>query len=544
MRLKYSSIAWRNVSLRWTASYGMAFWLLVLLAASLRFYALAYGLPCYTRPDEDAIVVQMASLWYTPHAGQIFTRFLFYPTLFAHLLGAYWFPHYLLAKSALPGMTYYGFLNGDLMRPAVQISERMLSALCGVLVCFPLFRLGMTIRGRRTALFVVALWTVAFLPVRDAHFGVTDQLAALATTWALWACIRYHQERTGQAAIVAGACVGWAIASKYVLACGLLLLVAHFWNYPKEQRWGRIARLLALTCVAAVVVLTPEFARRPWEFVHVLGAQRGWNREYAHILPMGWIYFVQFTLRYGLGIPVMLAAAIGGIAAIKQKKRPLQLTLWLCGLYYLFAGAQHGIFSRHLNAILPSFCLLAAYGVSTVYFAVESRLDARSAALVAGVFALLCVGQNLKNSLELLAVLKQEDTRALALRWIRQNVPAGHQMAVCGVCMGYPERLRLQVINDPKALKTTTLNVLRRMGVTYVLTAEYVPQMPYVAPQTLVRELQSDPSCHSVAVFSPYPESVPTSSLIVEFQDAWFLPFANVSSVQRPGPLLTVYRLQ
>lgn len=321
------------------------------------------------------------------------------------------------------------------------------------------------------------------------------------------------------------------------------MLVAHFWNCPPEQRWGRMARMLLLACVAAIVVLTPEFAFRPWAFLHVLGAQRVWNRTYTGLLPIGWIYFFQFSLRYGMGLPVMLAALLGGIAAIRQRHRPLQLALCLCGLYYLFAGGQHGIFSRHLNPILPGVCLLSAFGVSAVYRAVESRWKANGAMLVAGGLALLCLGWNLKNSLELLRVLPQEDTRVLALRWLKQNAPPGKQTAVCGLFLGYPDSLPLQ------AAQVTTLNQLdlktiRHNGAAYVMTVEYAPQMPMVTPPTLLRELQTDPQCRRMAVFTPFADDSPHPPLIVEFQDAWFLPFSNVSAVRRPGPLLTIYQVQ
>ncbi len=103
------------------------------------------------------------------------------------------------------------------------------------------------------------LLAVCYLPVRDGHFGVTDQLATFTAALALLAFVAYQASHSTRDALLAGAALGVAVSSKYTnLTLLPLLLLAHFWNCPREQRWGRNLWLLLLAVPVASFLAAPE----------------------------------------------------------------------------------------------------------------------------------------------------------------------------------------------------------------------------------------------------------------------------------------------
>src|SRR6478609_5783142 len=118
-----------------------------------RFWSLTFGFPQLTRPDEEAIVTVAARVL----RGDFNPGFFDYPTLFMYLVA--------LVEKAWIG----GAAAPDDLRPF--LIARALSATLGTLSVPLLFVVARRLFSLRIAVMASALLAVAFLHVRDSHFG-------------------------------------------------------------------------------------------------------------------------------------------------------------------------------------------------------------------------------------------------------------------------------------------------------------------------------------------------------------------------------------
>jgi len=75
------------------------------------------------------------------------------------------------------------------------------------------------------------------------------------------------------------------------------------------------------------------------------------------ILGRGWWYHARFTLPYGMGSLMFLAAVAGIIVALwKQPRRALLVFLFPLA-YYAFSGKGYTVFVRYMIPMLPFLCI-------------------------------------------------------------------------------------------------------------------------------------------------------------------------------------------
>ena len=126
-------------------------------AGILRFQGLRFGLPdVMARPDEEAITTIAARFVLIGPNPNFFD----YPTLFMHLVA--------FIERLWPG----GQAVTDDILP--RMIGRSIAAAAGTLSVPLLFLIGRRLFSVRAGLLAAGLLAVAFLHVRDSHFGVTD----------------------------------------------------------------------------------------------------------------------------------------------------------------------------------------------------------------------------------------------------------------------------------------------------------------------------------------------------------------------------------
>src|SRR5205807_1442618 len=91
-------------------------------------------------------------------------------------------------------------------------------------------------------------------------------------------------------------------------------------------------------------------------------------------LEPGWIHHLQTSLRYGLGLPLLLTG-LAGMAAIlvRQPQRGMLLFSFPIA-YYIVAGSIRNLFFRYAIPIVPFLCLAAAWIVCRSVAAFSSWL--------------------------------------------------------------------------------------------------------------------------------------------------------------------------
>src|SRR5215475_4531976 len=156
---------------------------ILITGAALRFWGLAFGVPhSGTRPDETTIVVTAIGLLYAglnPH-------FFHWPSLEFYIVSAIYRIGWEIGH--LRGLYRLKF---DMYKDAaVHITPfvmvpRVLSVIAGVVTIWLVYRLMARLFDRLAALTAAFFVAVAFLHVRDSHFGVTDVLMTMVVVAAL-----------------------------------------------------------------------------------------------------------------------------------------------------------------------------------------------------------------------------------------------------------------------------------------------------------------------------------------------------------------------
>jgi hypothetical protein len=545
---------------------------ILIIAAGLRFWGLAFGLPHdHCRPDEVTLAHHALSIG----AGDLNPHFFNYPTLHFYLLaiiyGAYFVCGYALgAFSGVQDFELAFFLDPS----PLYLLGRSFSAILGTISIWLVYRIGNILGDRSTGLTSALFLAISFLHVRDSHFATTD---IPGTCYFLASCalaLRYGQTSINRDLYLGAVFLGLAASTKYNLAIFAVVVVISALQGP-----GPVRHTLHRLFIAVIFMTVTFLFTSPYIALDFATFWRDLTYERTHFylghgidLGRGWLYHLQYTLPHGLGWPLF---AFGLIGALRwgARRRPAEWAL-LAGLlgYYIVAGSGKSVFYRYAIPLLPLLCIAAGSLISAI-----ARTPLRTV-LAALVIAAPTAWASYNHS-ELLA---QTDTRVLAARWIEQHVPPETKIARCcsPSLYGHPqlrlapaatkqrrtelsragysfrrwlhldalaararrpgydlvELVRGDLSGYSWAWSQYDIDRLRIEQVEWVVIQEH-PQLIYSNPDpSLTTTLQH----YKVKTFDPF---TGTANPIYDPIDAFYLPVAGFDGISRPGPKISIYRL-
>ena len=91
-------------------------------------------------------------------------------------------------------------------------------------------------------------------------------------------------------------------------------------------------------------------------------------------LGRGWTYHLTTTLRYGLGIPLLVAGILGLPLMVWREGRRGVLVALFPVAYYALTGSGRTVFARYILPAVPFLCLTAGYFVVTTAAVVTNYL--------------------------------------------------------------------------------------------------------------------------------------------------------------------------
>lgn len=396
-------------------------------ALILRFYALNFGLPlAEARPDELTIAFQamkFGTFDFNPHSFN-------YPTFFKYLTFGVFGLYYAMGR-------LLGFFSGqeDFLRSfftgAVyfRLLMRMISATAGT-IGVALLLWTPDPGARRPGLGGLAsalLLAGCFLHVRDSHFGVTDiTMVSLAVASVLLAH-RLQQAPTLKNALLAGAMAGLTTSTKYNGALLCLPIALALWPASGRPRTAELRLLMT----AAGAMVAGFFAGSPYALLDFGAFWRDFSYETRHLVEghrvdvgIGWVHHLTASLRYGMGIPMLLAALLGlGVAFWKDRRQAVVLYSFPLA-YYLFIGRGETAFFRYILPVIPFLCMAAG------------TLLARSRGAL--LWVLLMLLPSLYSTGMALHLMGAGDTRDGMGAWIEANVPTESTLVHAGTYSGAP----------------------------------------------------------------------------------------------------------
>jgi hypothetical protein len=558
--------------------------LVLLLAAALRFIGLGWGLPdIEAKPDELLMIrigLQCGTGDFNPHNFD-------YPTLLGYLLfvcyvvlAGYW---KLTGVIASPGDVLTKFAEDP---SAFFLAPRLISALAGTATVAVIYWLGRRVYGTRVGLAAAFILAVAFLPVRESHFGTVDPpMVFLATLAMLPTWDVYTRGRRGDY-LRAGTLVGLAAGMKYYgAAAAVAIVVAHVLR-PRRlgDRWQHADLILAgLASIAAFLATSPFILIRFGEF---------WADFYSNAVTVqtvlethfmrAWKFHLLYTLPRGLTLPIFVASLGGLMGAFLQDWRRALVVYFYPLAFYALIGWSWAVYARYITSILPFLALAAGWFFVHVAAAAGTALGwgprawgRAAAALVVVMCAYSCVEVG-----NLLRLFRSVDSRRAIATWAKGNLPDGATIGWLGTLYSRPplperpESLERRLALASVPTRTTIERPWRaNAGRLVGKKIELARRGP--APQFTVLDLTRDPSDwneelpeyllteryrmfwvrNQTALENQWLEkggyhelrcwmvTAPGESLpFTEPQDGVYLPFGHMSQARCSGPELVLYK--
>ena len=515
--------------------------LIVGAGAIARLWGLDFGLPnTDVRPDEVAMVsISMALLF-----QGLNPKFFDWPSFEFYVLATlyrlrwevgHWqgyFQHKWQITGAIVGNPKPYFLF-----------PRVIAAAAGTLSIWIVYRVAARLTDRLTGLVAALLLAVAVLHVRDSHFGVTDipaTMLAIAAMLPLTSAFldpadRRHWTR-------AGVLVGLAASTKYGAGIvGVVGIVIALIAWSERRLVFRHFVRFAVWSLLGFLIGTPYAVLDFPRFWHSLSFnQTHLLAGHATLVGRGWVHHLAFSLRYGLGTPMLVAALVGIAVLFAQSwKRALVLCSFPV-VFYLLTGQGRTVFVRYIIPVVPFLCITAAVAIVEICRRVTRIVPLNLAACTA-VAASLVALPSITSVVQFDRLLAKPDSRELARAWIDARRQPGDWLHEESGVQVYPD------FGRPQDLFVSKFDGGRRVFLSEdgkIVSPSWLilgrsPLVGYTTPPPELLDVASQQFAE-VAVFVPT-----TSNELPETfdqQDKFFLPYRDFSGRLRPGPEIHVYR--
>lgn len=522
---------------------------IVAAAFAVRLWGISFGLPhVLARPDELFILGIVAKM----HGGNPNPRMFDYPGLYLYFVAGLFTLYYAWGLAVGRFSSTADFLEA--FRTAWEpffLLPRIVNAALGAgtaalchAIAAPLFG---TAAGLLSALFM----GLAFLHVRDSHYATTDIPMTFFITCAMLAVTRVHRGRRARDAWLAGVMGGLAAGTKYnaVLLALPMIAVEVLYAWRRRAGWRlalrethlpRMGIAFALTFATTSPFLFLDY-RTALAHLGALHESTTTGMTPPHVLGRGWWYHLPYSLRHGLGAP-LLASGLAGMAWMSLRRPALALILGIFPVaYYVVAGAGYNVFVRYMMPVVPFLCIFAGYAVSEAAAALArtSRLRREFVTVVLG---LLVIAPSALSVSRFDALIAKEDSRLIAARWIHQHVPAGSSIYASGNLYGHPQLAppvgKYRPIGYDWDAHAFT-DDRRQVGELPDWIVVQRSALPYShIPERVERLLTTDYQLEHVVRAADLGET----GNFYDIQDGFYAPYAGFKGVTRPGPNLEIYR--
>jgi hypothetical protein len=517
---------------------------ILITGAALRFWGLAFGVPhSETRPDETTVVVTAIGLLYAglnPH-------FFHWPSLEFYLVSAIYRIGWEIGH--LRGLYRLKF---DMYKDAaVRITPflmvpRVLSAIAGVVTIWLVYRLANRLFDRLTALTAAFFMAVAFLHVRDSHFGVTDvPMTALVIGALCSLSLVFEYPERIRRWMLAGVLAGLAASTKY--NGGLVVASAVAVAMWLAARGDAAIRRATVRGVAAFTgsVLIAFLAATPYAILDASHFLEDFRFEVNHlaeghqiILEPGWMYHFTYSLWYGLGAPLLISGLAGLCLLVARFRKQAALICAFPFVYYAVAGRGLTVFVRYMTPVTPFLCMAAAL---FIVWSVRRLIRPERVSVVVAVAAVVIALPSLQRSIAFNTVMARTDTRVLAADWVSAHVRP--QEAVGQI----PPVLIYENFGMTKPANLVTFDVNRKAFVSASGTA-VVPDILLVPTSPLDAYTVTANELAAIANRDYVREGTIAATHGVEMpnwfdkQDLFFVPFTTFTMRDRPGPEIQIFR--
>ena len=250
----------------------------------------------------------------------------------------------------------------------LHLTLRLVSGASSIGTLLIVFRLTVRLSDRATALAATFFLAIAYLPVREAHFGLVDSSLTLLIAGTVLLLIEsLDRPRSLLLLAYAGVVAGAATSIKY--NAGALIIVALITSTLRSRRYGWKAALAGLGLWAFAFGAT-AVAGTPYALIDFGTFARDVSLQVARLseghgvrLVNGWSHNLLFSLTDGLGVPLLWTGS-AGIPVMFARDWQRALIVWAYPLtYFVVIGGGHTGFVRYSLPMVPFITIGAAFAI-------------------------------------------------------------------------------------------------------------------------------------------------------------------------------------
>ncbi len=320
----------------------------------------------------------------------------------------------------------------------LHLVHRCISALAGVLTVALVFRIVRRDFGATAGLLSALILAVAYLHVRDSHFGTVDVLSGFVSLAAIDQMLLLLRAPRRARYLSSGLLAGASTATKYFgSVLGLHLVLVHFLARGRARENGAsmpghaLLALAVLACPLGFFLCSPSVLPSIPELLeHVLFNVDKLKPRVDSASPWNTlVYHARFTLACGLGEPALLLALFGA------------WPLWRTGRTgrFLLAGSlllASALVATRLESSRYGIPFLVTLPIPAgiLLARLTARLPWPAAVLLGG----LVIAPSCARSCAFNRVLKGHDTRIEMLALLRERAQPGEDVLAIGLALDLP----------------------------------------------------------------------------------------------------------
>jgi hypothetical protein len=552
--------------------------LILCIAGLVRFWGIRFGYQF--RPDEEQIVeiLYSATSSLNPH-------FFNYPTFYKYIVLFFYGVYFAIGAMSGKHMTFMDFMVSSNVTPDnFYYIDRCIVAFMGTATVLIVYVVTKRMFDTRTGTIASLFLGLAYLHVRDSHFGVTDVPLTFLIMCFVLLLEKCSRDKSLSSYVMAGIAAGMATSTKYpglLAVCPMFLI--HFINLsgcPRRTRMLFLDRRILLFSLALVLFYflgTPYTLLDFNEFIRdFLTTVKIFVVSDRNILDIGWLYHMRFSLPFGLGWPLFLVSLAGFVLLLKKD---FGKALVICSfplVYYIVIGRGYNVFLRYAVPLVPFFCIAGALGTVYIIDSLKKVPYSKLHVFLPALVPILIIAPSASNICRFDTLLTKKDNRLIAGEWINKNLKTGSTIAQFGTYGNVLIHPNLEPVRPKREMAISSDSRFREKYLQ--AEADYMKmnnigsfrEFSYDRVDRKFASLSDEESVvfpdYIVTEESPlkYWSSLPRESkdllheqydLLMEFramdassngwydqQDAFYLPFVGFKGILRPGPNLYVFR--
>ena len=412
------------------------FILILILAASLRFYELDWDQNQHLHPDERFITMVTVAIEKPTSLVEYFSTstsplnphnqnfpFFVYGT----------FPLFLIKTlSDITGLSDYN---------QITILGRFISALFDLSTVLLIYLIGRRVFSLSAGLLAAFFYSVSVLPIQLSHFYAVDTFLNFFLTLTLFLLIKSFYSPGFILFIISGISYGLAFASKVsaflLIPFILIIFLSFLWRHRKKVfLWGGLFFLISFFTFRITqpyaflgpsfldISLNPKFVANLKELQSF--SQPGstfppavqWNNTTPILYPLREIFF------WGMGIPsamISFAAIVFFITRIPnfliKRDYPALMLIIIIATILIYQGLQFAKPLRYFFPMYPSLTIIVGYFWVEITKNIQSKVKYISTTFLLIAWAIW--------PLTFISIYTRPQTKILASEWIYKNIPAG-----------------------------------------------------------------------------------------------------------------------